>query len=146
MASSSSTVDLLDENGDPATVAQLGYLFASAIERGLCFVETTAAAADAREQNEQPRVVHGRELVAKEALRIGELPLGLDKVTLAREHDAERRRSVRTEPGPSTTERAEDRFRLLCVGSGGSEPSAFGGDERKGRSGERVARRPGLRG
>ena len=73
---------LVGERGNWPAVDELAERLLRGAQRRLGLGETTAPQTDAGQHDEQPRLMHGRDLITKEAFSGGELVLGLDQASL----------------------------------------------------------------
>ena len=104
----------------------------------------TSGTADASQEQQQPRVVNGRQLVAEERLRVDQLSLRLGELSLGSVNAAARGMGDRAEPASAAVNRADHRPCLLHVVTCGAKkpPVDVGQGER--RPGDGVRGRPSL--
>ena len=106
--------------------------------------QVTRLTADASQEQQQPRMVNGRQLVAEERLRVDQLPLRLGELSLGSVNAAARGIGDRAEPASTAVNRADHRPCLLhVVPSGAKEPPVDVGQGER-RPGDCVRGRPSL--
>ena len=104
----------------------------------------TSATADASQEQQQPRVVNGRQLVAEERLRVDQLSLRLGELSLGCVNAAARGMGDRAEPASAAVNRADHRPCLVHVITSGAQKPPIDVGQGEHRPGHRVGGRPSL--